>query len=167
MILISFPSALVKVFDSFAELCFDESSFKSFLSDIASGLRVLGPYKIFNDTMRNFVRRVCCTSVHPKVEDNIAELRLFHSTTIGFVAKLQDNYLKKELEIRALKKMIIALEFRYLLEHLPDPKSPCKDKTGSGLWKYFWTQALKEEADDFQSHNLTRETSIRISSSSS
>ena len=104
-------------------------------------------YKTYSDNLKQFVHQVGCAKAWETPEENIAELRLFYSTTIGFVVKLQENSLKKELEIKKLNRTIVALEFRYLLEHLPDPTTP-GDGAG-GRWKTFWERALQNEADDF------------------
>lgn len=103
-------------------------------------------YKTYSGNVKQFVREVGCSKTGETPEENIVELRLFYSTTIGFVAKLQENYLKKDLENKKLNRAIVALEFRYLLEHLPDPKST-GDGAG-GRWMNFWERALQNEAND-------------------
>ncbi|KAI4162021.1 MAG: hypothetical protein LQ342_004333 [Letrouitia transgressa] len=65
---------------------------------------------------------------------------------MGLVAKLQEDYLKKELEIKKLNRIIVALEFRYLLEKLPDLASP-GDGAGD-RWMNSWERVLQNEADD-------------------
>ena len=95
--------------------------------------------------VQSFVRQVGCATVHDEPEENIAELRLFHSTTIGYFAKLQDKYLKKELEVKKLRHHITALDFRHLLEHLPDISL---HQDAGPRWASFWEKALKDEADN-------------------
>ncbi|MCJ1265541.1 hypothetical protein MMC22_005421 [Lobaria immixta] len=103
-------------------------------------------YKTYSGNVKQFVREVGCSKTGETPEENIVELRLFYYTTICFVAKLQKNYLKKDFENKKLNRAIVALEFRYLLEHLPDPKS-AGDGAG-GRWMNFWERALQNEAND-------------------
>ena len=103
-------------------------------------------YRTYCENVKRFVRQVGCVKVWETPEENIAELRQFYSTTLGFVAKLQDDYLKKDLEIKKLNRVIVALEFRHLLEHLPNPTTA--GSGAGGRWMTFWKQALQNEADD-------------------
>lgn len=100
----------------------------------------------YTKKVQSFVRQVGCAKIHDGPEENIAELRLFHSTTIGYFAKLQDQYLKKEIEVKKLRHHITALEFRYLLEHLPDIKL---HQDAGPRWMRFWENALNDEADNY------------------
>lgn len=114
----------------------------------------LGGSPIWHDykiKVRSFVREVGCAKVHDEPEENIAELCLFHSTTIGYFASLQQQYLK-ELEAKELRHHITALEFRYLLEHLPDINSHAD---AGPRWMMFWENALKAE-DNSHSSGTTR-----------
>ncbi|VUC24515.1 unnamed protein product [Clonostachys rosea] len=111
------------------------------LGNIKKG-HVLVHYK---ERLRMFVSQVGCPTDHPEPEDNINELRRFLSTTMGHFAKLQDQYLKMQLEVRKLRHYISALEFRYLLEHLPDPKS---ENSAGARWEKFWERSLQYEADN-------------------
>ena len=97
--------------------------------------------------VQSFVHQVGCAKVHVEPEANIAELRLFHSVTIGYFAKLQDQYIKKELEAKKLRHHISALEFRHLLEKLAPPWQPgTRSDPGSGpRWMKFWEDALEDE----------------------
>jgi hypothetical protein len=92
-----------------------------------------------------FVHHVGCAKGHDEPEENIAELRLFYSTTIGYFARLQDQYVKKELEVKHLRHYISALEFRHLLEHLPDISL---NKDAGPRWIKFWEDVLNDEADN-------------------
>jgi len=95
--------------------------------------------------------------VHTSPEDNFAELRLFYSTTIGYFAKLQDQYLQKELEVKRLRRYICALEFRHLLEHLTppcQPGTPFTNPAAGPRWEQFWKKALEDEATENASSTL-------------
>lgn len=94
--------------------------------------------------VKTFVWQVGCAKVHQEPDENIAELRLFHSTTIGYFAKLQDQYLKKALEVKKLRHAVTALEFRSLLEHLPE--LTLHQDGGPRLIK-FWEKALTDEVE--------------------
>ena len=132
----------------------DAVHWKALEDDISNHLRRIDPayqsvnrthiFNKYNRNLQSFVRQVGCAKVHDKPEDNIAELRLFHSTSIGYFAKLQDQYIKQQLEIKELRHYISALEFRQVLEHLPDVKL---HKDASPRWMKFWHQALEDEAD--------------------
>lgn len=100
----------------------------------------------YSRKVQSFVRQVGCARVHEDPEENIAELRLFHSTTIGYFAKLQEQYVKQELQIKKLRHHISALELRHLLEHLPDINL---DKNAGPRWVKFWQKALDDEADNY------------------
>ncbi|KAF2734165.1 hypothetical protein EJ04DRAFT_603494 [Polyplosphaeria fusca] len=98
--------------------------------------------------IRSFVLLVGCAKVHDEPEANIAELRLFYSTTIGFFATLQDQYLQQKMENKKLRHYITALELRYLLEHLTPPQQPHTSYSHSAAgprWMAFWEEALVEE----------------------
>jgi hypothetical protein len=106
----------------------------------------------FKTKLRSFVYQVGCARVHEEPEENIAELRLFHSTTIGYFAKLQDQYVKKKLEVQKLRHYISALEFRHLLEHLTppcEPGTPFWQPNSGPRWMQFWEEALH---DEFRKH---------------
>jgi hypothetical protein len=95
--------------------------------------------------LRKFVSQVGCPTDYPEPKDNINELRLFLSTTMGHFAKLQDQYLEMQLEVRRLRHYISALQFRYLLEHLPDPQL---GNSAGPRWEEFWRRSLQYEADN-------------------
>ncbi|CAH0021498.1 unnamed protein product, partial [Clonostachys rhizophaga] len=59
--------------------------------------------------LRKFVSQVGCPTDYPESKDNINEARLFLSTTMGHFAKLQDQYLEMQLEVRRLRHYISAL----------------------------------------------------------
>ena len=125
-----------------------EKVFHNFLLETKRSLSDMEAADILVDYTKKvqlFVRQVGCAKVHSEPEENIAELRLFYSATIGYFAKLQDQYLKKELEVKKLRHYIVALEFRYLLEHLPDPNL---HKDAGPRWTKFWEMALEDEADN-------------------
>ncbi|KAI1179744.1 hypothetical protein F4777DRAFT_531792 [Nemania sp. FL0916] len=106
----------------------------------------------YRGKVKSFVQRVGCAKVHDEPDENIAELRLFYSTTIGYFAKLQDQYLQKELEIRNLQRIISALQFRHLLEQLTPPHQPgtiWSDRNSGPRWMKFWEEALKVEFKDY------------------
>jgi hypothetical protein len=56
----------------------------------------------------------------------MADLQLFSSTTIDFLAPLQDTYVEKELENKRHRHYISALEFRVLPEKLAPACQPGK-----------------------------------------
>lgn len=64
---------------------------------------------------------------------------------MGHFAKLQDQYLEMQLEVRRLRHYINALQFRYLLEHLPDPQL---GNSAGPRWEEFWRRSLPYEADN-------------------
>ncbi|KAF2688926.1 hypothetical protein K458DRAFT_484820 [Lentithecium fluviatile CBS 122367] len=102
----------------------------------------------YTDIVQSFVRQVGCAKTHKEPEENIAELRLFHSTTIGYFAKLQDQYVNKVLEVKKLRHHITALEFRSLIENLTPPCQPgtrWSDPNSGPRWMTFWEEALKDE----------------------
>lgn len=114
----------------------------------------------YKKKVQAFVRQVGCAKVHEEPAENIAELRLFHSTTIGYFAKLQDQYLKKVLEAKQLRHHISALKFRYLLEKLTPPcqsGTPWSDPNSGPRWMIFWERALmnEEENDRNQTKNAS------------
>ena len=97
--------------------------------------------------VQTFVRQVGCAKIHDEPAENIAELRLFPSTTIGYFAKLQDQYLKTELEVMKLRHYISALEFRNLLENLThpcQPGTPYSDPNSGPRWMHFWEEGPQE-----------------------
>lgn len=64
---------------------------------------------------------------------------------MGHFAKLPDQYLEMQLEVRRLRHYINALQFRYLLEHLPDPQL---GNSAGPRWEEFWRRSLPYEADN-------------------
>ena len=131
-----------------------EFYFNRYLQRIGQGLRdfaIAEVWRNYSGKVRTFVHQVGCAKVHQRPEENIAELRLFHATTIGHFAKLQSEYLKKEVEMKKLRHHISALELRHLLEHLPD--IALHNKAGP-RWKIFWEDALNDEAGHFVNGRL-------------
>lgn len=104
----------------------------------------------YEQMIKTFVRQVGCAKYHKTPEENIAELRLFHSTTIGYFSELQAKYFKTELKLKELRRQITALEFRHLMEHLPDPDL---DPHAGPRWTKFWDKALKDEAASHEARN--------------
>lgn len=110
----------------------------------------------YSRKVRSFVHQVGCANIHDKPEENIAELRLFYSTTIGYFAKLQDQYLKKQLEVKKLRHLITALEFRHIVENLTPPRQPGTHWSNSAYgprWEKFWEEALEHEYAQFGTQN--------------
>jgi hypothetical protein len=121
------------------------------INDVLRGLPNIPAWLEYKQKVRDFVRQVGCAKVHDIPPENIAELRLFYSTTIGYFARLQEQYLSKELEVKRLRHHITALEFRSLLENLTPPckpGDPVWNNPNSGpRWMTFWERALMEEYD--------------------
>ncbi|CAH0037979.1 unnamed protein product [Clonostachys solani] len=99
----------------------------------------------YKQRLRKFVSQVGCLRDYPEPEDNINELRLFLSTTMSHFAKLQEQYMEMREEVRKHRRYISALQFRYLLEHLPDPKL---DSSAGPRWEKFWMNSLQHEANN-------------------
>lgn len=140
--------SLIKHDPNYLDVTKIQQDFLIFIDETIRNFSYVKKANVWHDYMekvQSFVRQVGCANVHHEPEENIAELRLFHSTTIGYFAKLQDQYLRTELEVKKLRHYITALEFRYLLEHLPDIKL---DQKAGPRWEKFWKQALEDEAND-------------------
>ncbi|KAL8792546.1 MAG: hypothetical protein Q9195_004845 [Heterodermia aff. obscurata] len=124
-----------------------QSCFVSYTMDVMDAfydLQNTYVWQNYSRKIQSFVRQVGCARVHQEPDENIAELRLFHSMTVGYFAKLQQQYVEKELEIKKLRHYISALELRHLLEHLPDIGL---HKDAGPRWQIFWENALHDEAE--------------------
>ena len=104
----------------------------------------------YGQMIKAFARQVGCAKSHETPDDNIDELRLFHSTTIGYFSELQAKYLEKELKLKELRRQITALEFRHLMEHLPDP---VLGPHAGPRWTKFWVKALEDEKASHEARN--------------
>jgi hypothetical protein len=107
-------------------------------------------WRIYKDNLRPFTLHVGCPKAHDEPEDNIKELRLFHSTQMPFFQKLQDD-LQNQIKINDKQQEIItALVFRHLMENLPKPYNAQDGgpRDSTGRWQLFWEDAIKKENDD-------------------
>lgn len=147
-----------RIYSSIFQVSWEEGYFNlpdcwNLLSRLNTVLDCYEAYPLWRDyaqMIKAFVRKVGCATYHEKPEKNIAELRLFHSTTIGYFSELQARYFKTELKLKQLRRQITALEFRHLMEHLPDPDL---DPHAGPRWTKFWDKALKDEAASHEARN--------------
>ena len=145
-------------FRSILQVLWEEQKYTLFICwlDIERFKKVLDSYRDYplwrnyEQMIKAFVRQVGCAKYHKTPEENIAELRLFHSTTIGYFSELQAKYFKTELKLKEFRRQITALEFRHLMEHLPDPNL---DPHAGPRWTNFWDKALKDEAASHEARN--------------